>query len=50
MKKIVGNSKVEIQFTVDFTLTKGEAQALEAIVGYGDDAFLKCFYEHLGES
>lgn len=50
MKKIVGNAEVNVNFTIEFTLTKKEAQALEAIAGYGVDAFLKSFYEHLGES
>lgn len=26
-----------------------EVRALDALVGYGDDAFVKVFYEHLGK-
>lgn len=32
------------------TLNEGELAALDALVGYGDDAFLKVFYEKMGES
>ena len=37
--------------TVDVTLrlSEEEAAALAALAGYGDDAFLKVFYAHLGE-
>lgn len=31
-------------------LTKGEALALDAIVGYGIEPFLKVFYEHMGKA
>ena len=36
--------------TVEATLKVGEAElrALDALVGYGDDAFLKFFYSNLG--
>lgn len=36
--------------TVTFTVTEEEARALDALVGYGDDAFLRVFYEKLGQS
>lgn len=32
------------------TLDEGELAALDALVGYGDDAFLKVFYEKMGEA
>lgn len=38
--------KVEVQFVIDET----EARALGAMAGYGDDAFAKAFYEHLGKA
>ncbi len=38
---------VEAKITI--TLTEDEARALDALVGYGDDAFVKVFYEKLGE-
>jgi hypothetical protein len=37
-----------VEFTVKFTLTENEARALDALAGYGADAFLKVFYKHLG--
>jgi hypothetical protein len=33
-----------------FTVDEGEARALDALAGYGDDAFIKVFYEELGEA
>jgi hypothetical protein len=32
------------------TLSEEEARALEALAGYGDDAFIKAFYERLGKA
>lgn len=40
--------KVEVSATL--TLTEEEMRAFDALVGYGVDAFLKVFYEHLGKS
>lgn len=37
---------IEVQFVIDET----EARALDAMAGYGDDAFVKVFYEHLGKA
>lgn len=39
-------TKVEITATI--TLSEGHLRALDAMVGYGDDAFLKAFYVKLG--
>ena len=50
MKKVTGNAKVEIEFTINLTLTKGEALALDAIAGYGADEFLNVFYQKMGKS
>ena len=50
MEKISGNAKANVEFTIKFSLTKGEAEALEAIVGYGSDVFLEHFYAKLGKS
>ena len=49
-EKISGNAKANVEFTIKFTLTKGEAQALEAIAGYGSDAFLEVFYPKMGKA
>jgi hypothetical protein len=46
MAQIVQDSRVTMELT--FTVTEMEARALDALVGYSDDAFLKVFYEHLG--
>lgn len=35
-------------FSVKCELTENELRALDGLVGYGFDAFIKCFYEHLG--
>lgn len=37
-----------IEVEITFRLTEIEARALEALAGYGTDAFLKVFYEHMG--
>lgn len=42
--------KTTIAFTVKCELTESELRALDALVGYGFDNFLKCFYEHLGKA
>lgn len=39
----------KILFSVKCELTENELRALDALVGYGFDAFVKCFYEHLGK-
>ncbi len=39
-----------IHFTATLTLSEVECRALDALVGYGDDAFLKVFREKLGEA
>lgn len=47
MVTLAQRPKVEIHVTL--SLNEEEARALEAIVCYGADSFLKCFYEHLGK-
>lgn len=39
-----------MQVTIAMEITEPEARALDALVGYGDDAFIKTFYEKLGEA
>lgn len=38
--------------TVEATLTLTEAEigALDALAGYGTEAFLNCFYKHMGQA
>lgn len=43
------NSTSKIELELAFVVTEVEARALEAMAGYGDDAFIKVFYEKLGE-
>jgi hypothetical protein len=45
--EIKSTSQFNVQ--IQLQLTEDEARALEAIVGYGVEEFLKCFYEHLGK-
>jgi hypothetical protein len=39
-----------VSLTMRIKISESEARALEALAGYGDDAFVKAFYEKLGES
>jgi hypothetical protein len=48
MAKLEERPRVELE--VRFTVTESEARALDALVGYGDDAFIKVFYEKLGKA
>ena len=45
MAKIIGCG--EIRGEVTLVMTEAEAKALDALVGYGPQNFLKVFYEHL---
>lgn len=46
MAVIVGKPVVQVVTT--FTVTEDELWALDALAGYGDDAFIKMFYKELG--
>ena len=48
MAKIIGHPKVKLQ--IQYVLTESESRALDALAGYGVDAFLQVFYEHLGQA
>lgn len=48
MAQIIGRPKIELQVTI--ALSENEARALDALVIYGDDAFIKAFYEKLGKA
>ena len=47
MSTVKTNVKVEITATVEFT--EGQLRAMDALIGYGDDAFLRAFYVKLGK-
>jgi hypothetical protein len=42
-------AKPTIKFEINMTLTESEARALEALMGYGLDTFIKVFYQHMGK-
>jgi hypothetical protein len=46
------NSQIKptVSFAIRMVLTEEEARALDAIVGYGDKAFLEAFYEKMGKA
>jgi hypothetical protein len=50
MKTISTTTKASIEFRILLTLTIDEAAALNAIAGYGTDAFLKVFYQEMGKA
>lgn len=39
----------EVKITATLTLTEGQLRALDAMAGYGADAFLRAFYVKLGK-
>lgn len=43
-------NKATVEFSSTVTLSESAIRALDALVGYGDDAFLKAFKENLGEA
>lgn len=48
MAKIVELPVVTV--TAKFTVTEGELRALDALAGYGDNAFINTFYEKMGRT
>lgn len=48
MAKITQQPEVKVEAT--FTVNEQELRALSALAGYGDDAFIKMFYDKLGTS
>lgn len=41
-------ARIEARATM--TLNEGELRALEALTGYGDDAFIQWFYKNMGKA
>lgn len=41
---------VILDIRLQFTISESEARALDALAGYGDDAFVQAFYEKLGKA
>jgi hypothetical protein len=48
MAKITAKPTLDI--AIQFTVNEQEARALDAMAGYGDESFIKAFYETLGEA
>jgi hypothetical protein len=46
MAKLTAQPKIELKLRFD--IDEEEARALDALAGYGDDAFINVFYEKLG--
>lgn len=46
MAQITEHPKLDLQLR--FCVNESEARALDALAGYGEDAFVKAFYSHLG--
>jgi hypothetical protein len=42
--------KCTLNVLATFTIDEEESRALDALAGYGDDAFIKAFYENLGKA
>lgn len=42
--------KTKLDLNVSFTVNESELRALDALAGYGDDCFIKMFYDNLGQS
>lgn len=43
-------AKTKLDLSVSFTVNESELRALDALAGYGDDAFIQMFYKNLGEA
>lgn len=41
--------KPTLDIKINFTVNESEARALDALAGYGDDAFIKAFYTTMGQ-
>lgn len=46
---MVVKTNVKVEITATLTLTESHLRALDALIGYGDDAFLRAFYVKLGQ-
>jgi hypothetical protein len=43
-------TKAQVNFTFHLVVTEGEMRALDALVGYGFEPFVKAFYEKMGKA
>lgn len=48
MAKIIAHPTIDVMLR--FVVNESEARALDAMAGYGDDAFIRVFYEKLGKA
>ncbi len=44
------SARAKVTYTVNLTLTEGEARALDALIGYGFKPFIENFYDKLGKA
>ncbi len=44
------DSRITVAFSGTLTLSEAELRVLDAMAGYGTEAFLEAFYKHLGRS
>lgn len=44
------STRPTVDLVLKFTICEEEARALDALAGYGDDAFIAAFYEKLGKA
>lgn len=49
MADIQAKADMQVSFKINLELTISEAQALDAICGYGPDRFIEWFYANLGK-
>ena len=47
---VVVHGTADVQLQLKFEVNESEARALDALCGYGDDAFVCAFYEKLGKA
>jgi hypothetical protein len=47
MARIIAHPVLDLKVVIE--LSEGEVRALDAMAGYGEDEFVKAFYEKLGE-
>jgi len=47
MAHVIPKSTIELEITLK--ISESEARALEAMIGYGADSFMKVFYNHMGK-
>lgn len=47
---MTSKTRFQHSITTIIEFDEEETRAMEALAGYGTDAFIKCFYEHMGKA